>query len=120
MEFVDADFPTLNCLDQLTEDIRHCFTVCLTDVFICFRITGGELFERVIDENFELDEAACEKFMRQILQGVEYIHSQHVIHLDLKVPVTFKYHGLQKYSFFEIINDFSVKCLSAYHDRSRD
>lgn len=49
------------------------------------RITGGELFERVIDDNFDLDEAICEKFMRQILQGVEYIHSQHVIHLDLKV-----------------------------------
>lgn len=50
-----------------------------------YRITGGELFERVIDDNFELDEATCEKFMREILQGVEYIHSQRVIHLDLKV-----------------------------------
>ncbi len=53
--------------------------------YIVFRITGGELFERVIDESFELDESTCEKFMREILQGVDYIHSQKVIHLDLKV-----------------------------------
>ncbi|KAL5963410.1 Myosin light chain kinase smooth muscle [Taenia solium] len=72
--------------------LRHPRLIQLYDVFIqCDRITlimelitGGELFERVIDDNFDLDEEICEKFMRQILQGVEYIHSQHVIHLDLK------------------------------------
>ncbi|KAL5110120.1 Myosin light chain kinase smooth muscle [Taenia crassiceps] len=72
--------------------LRHPRLIQLYDVFIqCDRITlimelitGGELFERVIDDNFDLDEAICEKFMRQILHGVEYIHSQHVIHLDLK------------------------------------
>ena len=57
------------------------------------------MFERVIDENFELDEAICEKFMRQILQGVEYIHSQHVIHLDLKVISNF-HHASILYSIY--------------------
>nr|CDS32780.1 myosin light chain kinase smooth muscle [Hymenolepis microstoma] len=72
--------------------LRHPRLIQLYDVFvqpdritlIMELITGGELFERVIDESFELDEATCEKFMRQILQGVEYIHSQHIVHLDLK------------------------------------
>ncbi|CAH8527843.1 unnamed protein product [Heterobilharzia americana] len=47
-------------------------------------ITGGELFERIIDESFDLNESRCIKFMHEILQGVEYMHSQNVIHLDLK------------------------------------
>ncbi|VDP28372.1 unnamed protein product [Schistosoma margrebowiei] len=47
-------------------------------------ITGGELFERIIDESFNLNESRCIKFMHEILQGVEYMHSQNVIHLDLK------------------------------------
>ncbi|CDS42985.1 myosin light chain kinase smooth muscle [Echinococcus multilocularis] len=72
--------------------LRHPRLIQLYDVFIqrdritliMELITGGELFERVIDDSFDLNEAICEKFMRQILQGVEYIHSQHVIHLDLK------------------------------------
>ncbi len=50
-----------------------------------FRIEGGELFERVIDDDFILTERACAVFMRQICQGVEFMHQQSVIHLDLKV-----------------------------------
>ncbi|PAA76985.1 hypothetical protein BOX15_Mlig005017g3 [Macrostomum lignano] len=55
-----------------------------TYVLILELITGGELFDRVIDESFDLTEAKCEKFMREICEGIEYIHSQNVIHLDLK------------------------------------
>ena len=47
-------------------------------------MSGGELFERIIDEDFELTERECIKYMRQISEGVEYIHKQGVVHLDLK------------------------------------
>ncbi|XP_045041700.2 myosin light chain kinase, smooth muscle isoform X1 [Desmodus rotundus] len=47
-------------------------------------VSGGELFERIIDEDFELTERECIKYMRQISEGVEYIHKQGVVHLDLK------------------------------------
>jgi len=47
-------------------------------------IDGGELFERVIDDDFILTEKACAVFMRQIVEGVEFIHRNNVIHLDLK------------------------------------
>lgn len=49
------------------------------------RIEGGELFERVIDDDFVLTEKACTIFMRQICEGIQFIHQQHILHLDLKV-----------------------------------
>ncbi|XP_008486670.2 myosin light chain kinase family member 4-like [Diaphorina citri] len=48
-------------------------------------IEGGELFERVIDDDFVLTEKAVAIFMRQICEGVEFIHSKNVLHLDMKV-----------------------------------
>ncbi len=50
-----------------------------------FSIGGGELFDRVIEEEFVLSELACCIFMKQILEGVHYIHTHNIIHLDLKV-----------------------------------
>nr|XP_024215514.1 LOW QUALITY PROTEIN: probable serine/threonine-protein kinase fhkE [Halyomorpha halys] len=47
-------------------------------------IEGGELFERVIDDDFILTEKACTVFMRQICEGVNFIHQNNIIHLDLK------------------------------------
>ena len=53
-------------------------------------IGGGELFDRVIQEEFVLSEKACCIFTKQILEGVSYIHRQGIIHLDLKVSGKFK------------------------------
>ncbi|KAL4706696.1 hypothetical protein ACJJTC_014451 [Scirpophaga incertulas] len=47
-------------------------------------ITGGELFERVIDEDFVLTERACTVFMRQICEGIDFVHRQNILHLDMK------------------------------------
>lgn len=47
-------------------------------------IAGGELFERLVDDNFEHTELTSACYMRQILQGMEYVHKQNIVHLDLK------------------------------------
>uniref|UniRef100_T1J123 Probable methylthioribulose-1-phosphate dehydratase n=1 Tax=Strigamia maritima TaxID=126957 RepID=T1J123_STRMM len=48
------------------------------------RIEGGELFDRVIDEDFVLTERVSSIFIRQICEGVEFMHSQNILHLDMK------------------------------------
>lgn len=58
------------------------------------RISGGELFERVINDDFILTEKACIMFMRQICEGIAFMHCREVLHLDLKVftlPFSLKY-----------------------------
>jgi len=57
------------------------------DICIC-RISGGELFERVINDDFILTEKACIMFMRQICEGIEFMHNNSILHLDLKVGGT--------------------------------
>ena len=48
-------------------------------------LAGGELFDRISEESFTLTETACVDFLTQICQGVSYLHSQNILHLDLKV-----------------------------------
>ncbi|KAM9487815.1 myosin light chain kinase, smooth muscle-like isoform 2-T2 [Clarias gariepinus] len=47
-------------------------------------IAGGELFERIVDDNFEHTEPNSMQYMRQILEGVLYLHRKKIVHLDLK------------------------------------
>lgn len=47
-------------------------------------ISGGELFDRVVAEDFDLTEKDCILFMRQICEGLQYMHDNKILHLDLK------------------------------------
>ncbi|RWS06681.1 myosin light chain kinase: smooth muscle-like protein, partial [Dinothrombium tinctorium] len=47
-------------------------------------IEGGELFERVICDDFLLTEKSSVIFTRQICEGAEYMHSKYILHLDMK------------------------------------
>lgn len=57
-----------------------CVLVC-----VCVNsVEGGELFDRVIDDDFVLTERACAVFVRQVCQAMEFVHRNNIIHLDLK------------------------------------
>lgn len=53
-------------------------------VMVLEMISGGELFDRIIDEDFELTEREVIKYMLQIVDGVNFIHKKGIVHLDLK------------------------------------
>ncbi|CAF3524886.1 unnamed protein product [Rotaria socialis] len=77
---------------EIMKALQHPRLLQLYDAFetksdICLimeLITGGELFERVIDEDFILTERLCELYMMQICEGVNFMHSCNIIHLDMK------------------------------------
>ncbi|NXT14482.1 MYLK2 kinase, partial [Prunella fulvescens] len=47
-------------------------------------VEGGELFERIIDDDYHLTEVDCMVFVRQICEGIRFMHHAGVLHLDLK------------------------------------
>jgi len=48
------------------------------------RAKGGDLFRR-LSEKGPFSEEAGKKLFKQVLEGVEYLHSHNVTHRDLKV-----------------------------------
>lgn len=52
-----------------------------------FSVSGGELFDFIAEKDNLLECEAIE-FMKQILQGLSFIHSKNIAHFDLKVGLT--------------------------------
>lgn len=48
------------------------------------RINGGELFDRIVEKGSYTEQDAA-NLIKQILEAVDYMHSQGVVHRDLKV-----------------------------------
>ncbi|XP_060885151.1 myosin light chain kinase, smooth muscle-like [Labrus mixtus] len=60
------------------------YETCSEMVMVMEYIAGGELFERIVDEAFEHTEPTSARYMQQILEGMQYVHKQNIVHLDLK------------------------------------
>lgn len=53
-----------------------------------FRVTGGELFDRIVEKGSYTEKDAS-GLIRQVLEAVDYMHEQGVVHRDLKVILPF-------------------------------
>ena len=58
--------------------------LCYNVLFDHCRLRGGELFD-FIAERERLSEEEASNFIKQILLGVQHLHTHNVAHLDLKV-----------------------------------
>uniref|UniRef100_A0A6I8PH50 Death associated protein kinase 1 n=1 Tax=Ornithorhynchus anatinus TaxID=9258 RepID=A0A6I8PH50_ORNAN len=75
----------------ILRQIRHPNLVALHDVYetgsdvvlILELVAGGELFD-FLAEKESLSEEEATEFLKQILNGVDYLHSLHIAHFDLK------------------------------------
>uniref|UniRef100_A0A4X2K3H2 Myosin light chain kinase family member 4 n=1 Tax=Vombatus ursinus TaxID=29139 RepID=A0A4X2K3H2_VOMUR len=53
-------------------------------VLVMEYVDGGELFDRIIDENCNLTELDTILFIKQICEGIKHMHQMYILHLDLK------------------------------------
>ncbi|XP_044535757.1 death-associated protein kinase 1 [Gracilinanus agilis] len=76
---------------NILKEIQHPNVITLHDVYenktdvilILELVAGGELFDFLAEKESLTEEEATE-FLKQILNGVYYLHSQHIAHFDLK------------------------------------
>lgn len=64
-------------------------------------MSGGELFEKVSDESNRMTEQEAIEYIRQVCEGLQHMHENNYVHLDLKVILC----SLSQFS--AIIVDFS-------------
>lgn len=76
---------------NILREIRHPNIITLHDIFenktdvvlILELVSGGELFD-FLAEKESLTEDEATQFLKQILDGVHYLHSKRIAHFDLK------------------------------------
>lgn len=76
---------------EIMSSVRHKRLLRLQDFFqtptemvlVMELVTGGELFEKVVEDEF-ISEIEVSNYMKQILEGLQHMHQREVLHLDLK------------------------------------
>jgi 5'-AMP-activated protein kinase catalytic alpha subunit len=69
-------------------------------------IRGGDLFDKIKEQEGGLEEETARKYFKQIVQGVEYCHIRGISHRDLKPEnILMNEEGLIK------ISDFGLSAL---------
>lgn len=65
---------------------KYCASQCETDNVYCDRAPGGEL-QMILDRDEVPEERQVARLLKQILDGIAFLHSLNVAHLDIKVSV---------------------------------
>lgn len=73
------DHPNIIKLYEIFEDKKYYYII--TEF-----LTGGELFEKITDEDFygDFTEKDAANIMQQVFRGINYCHSNNIVHRDLK------------------------------------
>ncbi|XP_064202688.1 myosin light chain kinase 2, skeletal/cardiac muscle isoform X1 [Anguilla rostrata] len=84
-EVVKNEIQVMNQLDHSTLIQLYAAYESRYDIILVLEyVDGGELFDRIIDENYKLTELDSVHFIRQICEGVQHMHKMSIVHLDLK------------------------------------
>lgn len=83
---------------NILREIQHSNIITLHDIFenktdvilILELVSGGELFD-FLAEKESLTEEEATQFLKQILDGVQYLHSKRIAHFDLKVSCVLRW-----------------------------
>lgn len=54
--------------------------MCLITEFL----SGGELFEKISNPSYKMTEYEAKKYIRQICEGLQHMHENNIVHLDIK------------------------------------
>lgn len=76
----------LNCIYSYRSSLFYelHIAVLVNLIRLTFRVTGGELFDRIVERG-SYTERDASHLVDQILKGVSYLHSLDIVHRDLKV-----------------------------------
>ena len=58
-------------------------TLLANQIYSIFRVTGGELFDRIVEKG-SYSERDASDLIRQVLEAVSYLHTLGIVHRDLK------------------------------------
>ncbi|AWP03996.1 myosin light chain kinase 2 skeletal/cardiac muscle-like [Scophthalmus maximus] len=84
-EVVKNEIQVMNNLDHANLIQLYAAYESRNDIILVLEyVGGGELFDRIIDENYTLMELDALVFIRQICEGLQHMHKMYILHLDLK------------------------------------
>lgn len=84
-EVVKNEIQVMNNLDHASLIQLYAAFESRNDIILVLEyVGGGELFDRIIDENYTLMELDAVVFIRQICEGLQHMHKMYILHLDLK------------------------------------
>uniref|UniRef100_A0A3P8VIX8 Myosin light chain kinase family member 4 n=1 Tax=Cynoglossus semilaevis TaxID=244447 RepID=A0A3P8VIX8_CYNSE len=84
-EVVKNEIHVMNNLDHANLIQLYAAYESRNDIILVLEyVSGGELFDRIIDENYTLMELDAVTFIRQICEGLQHMHKMYILHLDLK------------------------------------